>query len=64
MSAMTKDQVKAIEIALAVVADNAARRYLAGATHEKAIDGAISELAERWPVLAGVIDEIVKGTYA
>jgi hypothetical protein len=52
---MTTTQIAAIARATEVIADNAARRVLAGQRIENATQSALAEFAERWPHLATAV---------
>lgn len=41
--------------AIEVVADNAGRRYAAGATRREAVEAAIAEFSERWPQIGAAV---------
>jgi hypothetical protein len=52
---MNTTQERAINRAAEVIANNAAKRYAAGASMDTAVKGAVAEFAERWPKLAAAV---------
>lgn len=51
---MTSTQTATIARALEVIAENAGRRYVAGATTQQATAGAVAEFSARFPRLGSV----------